>query len=67
MNNIKTFIQEEKLNMNIRNLVEAAMVVTEHQISMTNIMMHYSAFLQTTKEGERVLPVWLFVIIILSL
>jgi hypothetical protein len=29
-------------------------------MSFTDLVMEYSAFLQTTKEGERVLPIWLF-------
>jgi hypothetical protein len=32
------------------------MVVTEDKMSYTDLVMEYSAFLQTTKEGERVLP-----------
>ena len=55
--NIKEFIHEKKFNHHIRNLVEAAMFVADDKISIIDIATHYSAFLQTTKEGERVLPV----------
>jgi hypothetical protein len=55
--NVKQFVKETRFNIHIRNLVEACMVVTEDNITITDIAMNFSAFLQTTKEGERVLPV----------
>jgi predicted metallo-beta-lactamase superfamily hydrolase len=57
MINVKQFIQDEKFSIHIRNLVEGAMIVTEDKMSFTDLVMEYSAFLQTTKEGERVLPI----------
>jgi hypothetical protein len=33
------------------------MVVAEEKMTFTDLAMEFSAFLQTTKEGERVLPV----------
>ena len=53
--NIKTFTQDEKFNIHLRTLVQGAMIVDEDKISMTDLVMEYSAFLQTTKEGERVI------------
>jgi hypothetical protein len=55
--NIKLSIKEERLNLHIRNLVKAAMIVEEDNISFTDLMLEYSAFLRTKKEGERVLAI----------
>lgn len=55
--NVKQFIKEEKFNIHIRTLVQGAMIEQEDKMSMTDLVMEYSAFLQTTKEGERVLLV----------
>ena len=56
MQNVKEFIKETRFNIHIRNLVEAAMVITEVKMSMNKLAMDYSTFLRTTKEGERVIP-----------
>jgi hypothetical protein len=55
--NVKQFIHDDKFNVHIRSFVEGAMVVAEDKMSFTDLAIEFSAFLQTTKEGERVLPI----------